>query len=247
MRKIILYGFLILSLLTIGILYFLEDLKIPVIFDLNPEILNKLLETIAFAYITSFIFYLIVVVLKDKEDKNKVYKILEEPLTVFINELCSVYKTMNPEPDSISVEELLLVQIPKVISQQKQLYSNSNGTRIHKGTIQQISWIEWLKKINDRFLEDTNDLFTKYSFFLDTETGLLYEKLKISDYTRLINSSCLVKINSLEQLEINSKFKTHHQSFYKIFKTVFKGKKTEIRIVNDRFSLRIEPRFKILE
>ncbi len=217
MRKILLYGFLAISIAIILIIYFIESLKIPVFLNFDPDSINKLLETFSFSftYITSFIFYLIVVVTKNREDKYKVYKILEEPLVVFINELCSVYKTKDPHPStqSINVKELLLIQIPRIIEQKENLYTVSNGTNIVNGQITQIPWIFWFKKINDRFLSDTNDLFSKYSFFLDTETGINYEKLKISDYTRLVNSACQVNINNLGQLELHQKFKNHHDFF----------------------------------
>jgi len=242
MRRVLLYGFLICSIIIICILYFFEYLKIPVLFNLNPDSVNKLLETISIAYITSFIFYLIVVVTKNIEDKNKVYKILEEPFIVFINDLCAVYKTKIPQPstESINVKELLLTQIPEIIDQKESLYANSIGTNIIDGQLTQISWIEWLKKINDRFLSDTNDLFSKYSFFLDVETGIKYEKLKISDYTRLVNSACMVRNNNLEQLELNQKFKVHHEDFLIIFQAVFKKYKNEIKYDDNRFSFNMK-------
>lgn len=224
----------------------MESLKTPVFFNLNHDLVNNLLETVSFAYITSFIFYLIVVVTKNIEDKNKVYKIIEEPLTVFINELCSVYKSKDPHPstESINVKELLLMQIPEIIEQKENLYAVSNGTNIVNGQITQIPWIFWFKKINDRFLSDTNDLFNKYSFFLDTETGINYEKLKISEYMRLVDSACQVNINNLGELELHQKFKSHHEEFLKIFSTVFKNYKTEIIYDNDRYSLKIKSRYK---
>lgn len=237
MRKVLLYGLLIISILIVGIIYFLDFLKTPVLFGLDAKLVNKFLETLSFAYITSFIFYGIVVILKKNEDRVKIYEILEEPFTVYVNQLCTVYKTKNPPRTSISVEELLLNQIPDIINQKNDLYSVSNGTNFVQKPLQ-LSWIEWLKKINDRLLADTNDVFYKYSNFLETETGASYEKLKISNYSRLVDSANVTRIDNLSSLGLDEKFKVHHKFFLTIFKKVFKNYHTEIVYDNDRFSLR---------
>lgn len=88
-QKLIIYSILILSLVII----FLNDIflkNIPEIFFFGNEIGN-ILSSLSLAYISSFIFYLVVVVLKEKRDKKNIYESVHYLTNVLLTRAYAVY------------------------------------------------------------------------------------------------------------------------------------------------------------
>src|SRR5690242_17089809 len=84
-HKLVLNVFLFLSIIIILWLYFLEKYRIQVFFDLNADSVNKLAENLSLAYIASYIFYFVVVVLKEKEDKKIILPFVADYTYVLMN------------------------------------------------------------------------------------------------------------------------------------------------------------------
>ena len=70
--KGIINGLFVLSLALVVWINFFENYHIEAAFQLDSNKINRLFETIAIAYLTSFIFYLVIVVLKAKQDEKVV-------------------------------------------------------------------------------------------------------------------------------------------------------------------------------
>jgi len=241
MRKTTLIIILAISITIVVILNFFEELRFSMWPITKPDAdnINRLLEVVSLAFITSYLFYFIVNVLKERGDKKNAHIILRKRFEPFINELCSICRDNNNHNAPFSVEELLTTKIPEFLREQD-LNEISPGTEIVEGKLVGISWIQWLHKINNRFIKNTNDVFIKYSTYLDSGTSLQYEELRITNYTTLLNSASLMTMNNINNLSVDEKFKVHHEILYKMFETVFKGKKTEIVFEDDRFRLNIK-------
>lgn len=239
MRTILLYGLLILSILTVSVLFFFDDLRFPMLVNINASNFNKLLEVISLSYITSFIFYLVVVKLQETNNQKKIHTLLEEPVRALVDSTCMLYKNCNPNHDevAIEIESLFKKKIPSSLENLTDFYSISNGANITQGRPQQISFIAWLKKINDGFNNDAGELVKHYGMFLDVDTISLFEELKCTDYTRLINSASIAKIGNISDLGISDKYREHHQIFIKIATQVYSGRKIYIGKKDDRLIL----------
>lgn len=76
---------LIFSILSFIILYFFENIRIPVILNINPARINSLIEILSLTFISSFIFYYVVVRLKDKADKKNIYPFIADYTYIMMN------------------------------------------------------------------------------------------------------------------------------------------------------------------
>lgn len=83
--KIYLNGLLILSIIVVIWIYFFEDYWIPVIINVNADSLNKLIEFLSLAYIASYMFYFIVVYLKEKQERNIILPFIADYSYVLMN------------------------------------------------------------------------------------------------------------------------------------------------------------------
>lgn len=86
-HKTILNVFLFLSISAIIILYFFEDQKVETLFGLNGLNINRLVENLSLGYITSYIFYYIVVVIKEREDKKVILPLIADYTYVMLNNI----------------------------------------------------------------------------------------------------------------------------------------------------------------
>lgn len=97
------------------------------------------------------------------------------------------------------------------------------------------------KKINDTFINDSGELVKHYCMFLDVDTITLFEELKSTDYTRLVNSANTVQISNLSSLDIPGKYKVHHEIIGKITKKVFSNKRIFIGFRDNRHMMIKKP------
>lgn len=231
------------------ILFFFENLRLPMLVDVDHVKFNKLLETFSLSYIASFIFFLIVVRFQEVNNQRKIFALLEEPLRSFVDTTCSVYKHCSPleKANAIEVEIFFRETMPTSLGDVTNYYAISAGTNITNGKITQISLISWLKKINDIFITESGELVKHYGIFLDVDTITLFEELKFTDYTRLINSANTVQINNLSSLDIPEKYRVHHEIIGKIIKQVFSNKRVFIGFRGDRYMMIKKPYINKLE
>ena len=83
-HKYLLTTILLLSLISIGLLYF-GNYRFLNFLNLNSTNLNKLIENLSFAYIASYVFYFIVVYLKEKDEKKVIYPFIADYTYVLMN------------------------------------------------------------------------------------------------------------------------------------------------------------------
>lgn len=229
--------------MNITILFFFENLRIPMIVDLDHGNINKLLEIISLSYITSFIFFIIVVRLQEVNNQKKIFALLEEPLRLFIDANCSVYRHCNPsgKANTIELAKFFYETMPTSLGNVTNYYAISDGTNITNGNIDQLSLVAWLKKINDSFISDGGELVNNYGMFLDVRTITLMEELKFTDYTRLVNAANTIPINNLSSLDIPGKYKVHHDLVNKIIKKIFYRQRIFIGYKDERYMLIKKP------
>ena len=84
-RDILLYTLLLISILIISLIYFFENIRIPLLIDISVDNVNKLLEVLSLAYISSFVFYFIVVRLNELRISNIIYPLVADYTYVLMN------------------------------------------------------------------------------------------------------------------------------------------------------------------
>lgn len=85
LHKIIINGLFVLSLILIIWINFFENYFIETTIQIDTEKVNRLIETISIAYMTSFIFYIVVVVLKSKRDEKIILPFVADYVYVALN------------------------------------------------------------------------------------------------------------------------------------------------------------------
>ena len=85
LHKIIINGLFVLSLILIIWINFFEIFFIEIAIQIDTEKVNRLIETISIAYLTSFIFYIVVVVLKSKRDEKIILPFIADYVYVVLN------------------------------------------------------------------------------------------------------------------------------------------------------------------
>lgn len=83
--RLIINGLFVLSLTIIIWINFFENYYINSIILFDAGKMNRLIETMASAYLTSFIFYLVIVVLKSNEDKKVIFPFIADYIYVTMN------------------------------------------------------------------------------------------------------------------------------------------------------------------
>ncbi len=83
--KIIINGLFALSLILIIWINFFDNYFIKTTLLIDTEKVNRLIETISIAYLTSFIFYIVVVVLKTKRDEKIILPFIADYTYVALN------------------------------------------------------------------------------------------------------------------------------------------------------------------
>jgi hypothetical protein len=76
-----------LALALIVWLYFFESLWIPTIKSINYQNMNKLIERLAGGYISSYIFFVVVVLIKAREDKKAIRPIIADHTYMMLNNI----------------------------------------------------------------------------------------------------------------------------------------------------------------
>ena len=84
-HKPVLAILLVCSLILIFLLYFAETVRFDVWFGLNASNVNKLIENLSLGYVASYMFYYIVVVIKEKEDKRIILPLIADYTYVMLN------------------------------------------------------------------------------------------------------------------------------------------------------------------
>lgn len=105
-NRLIINGLLIFSVVIISWINVFEVYYIPVLLNVDAFKINRLLETISIAYLTSFIFYFVVVRLKEKQDKQIIYPFIADYIYVAMNICIQFAFSMRNSAglDSIKVE-----------------------------------------------------------------------------------------------------------------------------------------------
>lgn len=83
--KKLLFALFILALALIVWLYFFETLWIPTIKEINYQNMNKFIERLAGGYISSYIFFVVVVLIKAREDKKAIRPIIADHTYMMLN------------------------------------------------------------------------------------------------------------------------------------------------------------------
>lgn len=83
-HKVILNLLLILSIILILWINFIE-FKIPFFFPINYDRVNFLIQAISLAYLTSFLFYYVVVRIKEKDERKVIYPFIADYTYVMMN------------------------------------------------------------------------------------------------------------------------------------------------------------------
>lgn len=92
-HKLILNGILIISILLILWIDFIDNVRIPMLISIDYHKVNSLLENISLAYVTSFIFYYIVVKLKENNDRKNIYPFIADYTYVLMNN-CMIFSSI---------------------------------------------------------------------------------------------------------------------------------------------------------
>jgi hypothetical protein len=84
-HKYILTTFLFICIILIIWLYFFETYRLPALFQINPNNINKLIENLSLAFIASYLFYFIVVFLKEKDERKIIYPFVADYTYILMN------------------------------------------------------------------------------------------------------------------------------------------------------------------
>lgn len=93
MKTGLLFGLLIISLATTVIINF-TTFRFELQFDLDPESINRTLDGLSLAYISSYIFYFIVVDLKAREDRKVLYPFIADNIYLMMNNASAIGEHM---------------------------------------------------------------------------------------------------------------------------------------------------------
>ena len=93
-KEIILYGLLFISILLVIWINFFENYYIQTNLNIDFLKLNRIIETFAIAYVSSFIFYYVVVVLKEKADRKLILPFVADYVYIAMNNCMIFCSTM---------------------------------------------------------------------------------------------------------------------------------------------------------
>lgn len=90
LHKIIINSLFALAIIIVVWLNFFKELYIPTSLNIDVDNVNRLIETIAIAYITSYIFYLVINVFKSYQDKKQILPFVADYVYVAMNN-CRIF------------------------------------------------------------------------------------------------------------------------------------------------------------
>lgn len=105
-HKLIINGLFIISIILIVWINFFEGYYIQTFIKINSIKLNRLIETVAVSYLTSFIFYYVIVIIKEKRDKKIIMPFIADYVYVAMNNcMCFCFSMRNSAGlESVSIE-----------------------------------------------------------------------------------------------------------------------------------------------
>jgi len=89
LHKLVIIGFLITAIIAIVWINFFTCYFIQSLIKTDNNNLNRLIETIAISYLTSYIFYYVVVIMKEKQDKKIIMPFIADYTCVAMNNCMS--------------------------------------------------------------------------------------------------------------------------------------------------------------
>jgi hypothetical protein len=95
--RIIINSLFLLSFVIVIWLNFFKNLYIPTSLSIDVDNVNRLIETIAIAYMTSYIFYLVIYVFKSQQDKKIILPFVADYIYVAMNNCRTFCSSMRNE------------------------------------------------------------------------------------------------------------------------------------------------------
>lgn len=222
--KIIIYGLLFLSIIVIAYINFFENYWISCFKQLDSDKLNRLIEIIAIAYVTSFIFYYVVVVLKENQDKKIILPFVADYTYIAMNNcmmFCSIMRKW---------AGLEFIQIKNGIHNRSiNLYPNSDDLKIICSSINPDEEInEKIGSDGSRRIPHFFGNMIMYSHYIDYYIKIILEKSRFLD-TEFIRILTDIQTSGYHQLMVSYDIKSiynakeyHHKSL-EVYKESFQN------------------------
>jgi hypothetical protein len=174
MRFKIITGLSLLSLIVICLINFTE-IRIPLIINISPKVVNVLLNDFCIAIFSSYDFYIIIIFSKEYSDKRKTRPFIAERIAY----LCLSFKDFKDELQKQVIDE----DNPKNLNLNNChnlcILINPNKKIVRRGSIKNVS--ELIKDRICRFDERINSILI-LSQYIDTNILVILTSLKANSF-----------------------------------------------------------------